>query len=206
MKLPVTFLALFVFSNCFSQEAIHLTNYDHKTLKESTLKIYADNGSIELTVIKPNLIKVCYLQTTKSSDVENVKPKQEFIRITQNLENIYMLTDSLLIIISKLDFSIKFQNLKEQLYTTTQSISFSKDGLNLTLSTTEDEKFYNSKQRNLKLKKYSLHKLKSISSSKNYELSFDKNSKGNLDFRNPLILDVKFAKPTMFGYYFKSTN
>ena len=204
MKIFGTFLALFVFCNCFSQEAIELQNYDHKTLEESTLKIFAENGSIELTVINPNLIKVCYLQKIKSSDVKNVKTNQEFIRVTQNLENIYMLTDSLLIVISKLDFSIKFLNKKEQLYTTSQNISFENEGLSLKFYKNSDEVFYNSKNKKLKSKEYSIHKLNSVYSSKNYELSFDKNSKGNLDLRNSIILNLKFDKLATFGYYFKT--
>ena len=204
MKIFGTLLALFVFCNCFSQEAIQLQNYDHKTLVESTLKIYAENGSIELTVINPNLIKVCYLQKIKSSEVKNVKTNQEFIRVTQNLENIYMLTDSLLIVISKLDFSIKFLNKKEQIYTTSQNISFSNEGLNIELSKNSDEVFYNSKNRKLKPKAYSLHKLNSVYSSKNYELLFDKNSKGSLDLRNPSTLNIKFDKSEAFVYYFRT--
>ena len=204
MKIFGTFLALFVFCNCFSQEAIELQNYDHKTLVESTLKIYAEYGRIELTVINPNLIKVCYLQKIKLSDVKNVKPNQEFIRVTQNLESIYMLTDSLLIVVSKLDFSIKFLNKKEQLYTTNQNISFLNEGLNLKLSKNNDELFYNSKRKKLKPKEYSIHKLNSVYSSKNYELSFDKNSKGSLDLRNSTILNLKLDKSAAFIYYFKT--
>jgi hypothetical protein len=204
MKIFGTFLALFLFCNCFSQEAIQLQNYDYKTLVESTLKIYAENGRIELTVINPNLIKVSYLQTIELTELKNVKPNQAFIRVTQNLENIYMQTDGLLIVISKLDFSIKFLNKKEQLYTTSQNISFENEGLNFKFFKDNDEVFYNSKNKKLKLKAYSIHKLKSIYSSKNYELLFDENAKGSLDFRNSTILNLKFSDGATFGYYFKA--
>ena len=182
-----------------------LDTYDHKEFEKQTLKVFSDSGVIQLQVISPNFIKLSF---SKRSDLEKAETISQsnlvYVRITQNLESIYMQTDSMIIVINKLDFSIKFQNLKERLYAVNQNISFSNEGLNLKFSITEDERFYNSKQNKLKHKKYSLHKLKSISSSKNYELLFDKNSKGNLDLRNSSILNLKFDKSEASGYYFKA--
>jgi len=184
-----------------------LDTYDHKEFEKQTLKVFSDSGMIQLQVISPNLIKVSF---SKRSDLEKPEtishPDSVYVRITQNLENIYMQTDSLLIVISKLDFTIKFLNKEEQLYITNQSISFSNEGLNLKLFKNNDEVFYNSKRKKLKLKEYSLHKLNNVYSAKNYKLSFDKNSKGSLSFCNPSFLDMKFSNSTTFGYYFKSTG
>lgn len=184
-----------------------LDTYDHKEFEKQTLKVFSDSGVIQLQVISPNFIKLSF---SKRSDLEKQETLSQsnlvYVRITQNLESIFMQTDIMLIVISKLDFSIKFQNKREQLYTTNQSISFSNEGLNLKLSKNNDEVFYNSKRKKLKPKEYSINKLKSISSSKNYELLFDKNSKGNLDLRNSSILNLKFDKSEAFVYYFKATD
>ena len=182
-----------------------LDTYDHKEFEKQTLKVFSDNGVIQLLVISPNLIKVSFSKKSDLEKSENISLSDlVYVRITQNLENIYMQTDSMLIVISKLDFSIQFQNRKEQLYTTNQSISFSNEGLNLKLSKNNDEGFYNFKKKKLKPKEYSIHKLKSISSSKSYELLFDKNVKGNLDLRNSSILNLNFDKPEAFVYYFRA--
>lgn len=177
--------------------------YDHKEFENQTLKVYSDSGLIQLQVIKPSLIKVSFF---KRNDVESQDKFSSFdstyVRITQNLESIFMQTDSILLVINKLDFSMKFQSLREQLYTSNQSISFLKDGLNLKFSR-EDEEFYNYKGKRLKAKEYSLKKLKSISSSKNYELLFDRNSKVSLDFRNPSSWNLKFDHSASFVFYFK---
>ena len=184
-----------------------LDTYDHKEFEKQTLKVFSDSGVIQLQVISPNFIKLSF---SKRSDLEKQETLSQsnlvYVRITQNLESIFMQTDIMLIVISKLDFSIKFQNKREQLYTTNQSISFSNEGLNLKLSKNNDEVFYNSKRKKLKPKEYSINKLKSISSSKNYKLLFDKNSKGNLDLRNSSILNLKFDKSEAFVYYFKATD
>ena len=182
-----------------------LDTYDYKEFENQTLKVFSDSGVIQLQVILPNFIKLSFSKRSDLEKSENIsQPNLVYVRITQNLESIYMQTDSMLIVISKLDFSLKFQNRREQLYTTNQSISFSNEGLNIKFSTTEDERFYNIKQNKLKPKKYSLHKLKSIFSSKNYELLFDKNSKGNLDLRNSSILNLKFDNSASFAFYFKA--
>ena len=184
-----------------------LDTYDHKEFEKQTLKVFSDSGVIQLQVISPNFIKLSF---SKRSDLEKQETLSQsnlvYVRITQNLESIFMQTDIMLIVISKLDFSIKFQNKREQLYTTNQSISFSNEGLNLKLSKNNDEVFYNSKRKKLKPKEYSINKLKSISSSKNYKLLFDKNSKGNLDLRISSILNLKFDKSEAFVYYFKATD
>ena len=182
-----------------------LDTYDHKEFEKQTLKVFSDNGVIQLQAISPNFIKLSFSKRSDLEKSENINQSNlVYVRITQNLESIYMQTDSILIVISKLDFSIKFQNKREQLYTTNQSISFSNEGLKLKLSKNNDEGFYNFKKKKLKPKEYSIHKLKSISSAKNYELLFDKNVKGNLDLRNSSILNLKFDKSEAFVYYFRA--
>ena len=184
-----------------------IDTYDYKEFENQTLKVFSDSGVIQLQAISPNFIKLSFSKRSDSEKSENTSLSDlVYVRITQNLESIFMPTDSLLIVISKLDFNIKFQNRREQLYTTNQSISFSNEGLNLKLSKNNDEVFYNLKRKKLKPKDYSINKLKSISSSKSYELLFDKNSKGNLDLRNSSILNLNFDKPAAFVYYFKQTK
>ena len=184
-----------------------LDTYDHKEFENQTLKVFSDSGVIQLQVISPNFIKLSFSKRSDLKKHETLSYSGSvYVRITQNLESIFMQTDIMLIVINKLDFSIKFQNKREQLYTTNQSISFSNEGLNLKLSKNNDEVFYNSKNKKLKPKEYSIHKLNSIYSSKSYELLFDKNSKGNLDLRNSSILNLKFDKSEAFVYYFKATD
>ena len=184
-----------------------LDTYDHKEFEKQTLKVFSDSGVIQLQVISPNFIKLSFSKRSDLKKHETLSYSGSvYVRITQNLESIFMQTDIMLIVINKLDFSIKFQNKREQLYTTNQSISFSNEGLNLKLSKNNDEVFYNLKRKKLKSKAYSLHKLKSISSSKNYELLFDKNIKGRLDLGNSSILNIKFDKSEAFVYYFKATD
>lgn len=182
-----------------------LDTYDHKEFDNQTLKVFSDSGVIQLQVINPSLIKVSFSKKRDLKKQETLSRSDSvYVRITQNLESIFMQTEKLLVIINKLDFSIKFQNLKEQLYAVNQRISFTNDGLNLIFSRNKDELLHNSINKKLKLKKYSLQNLKSVHSSKDYELSFDKASKGSLDFRNSSVLNLKLDRSATFGYYFKA--
>lgn len=181
-----------------------LDTYDHKEFENQTLKVFSDNGLIQLQVLKSNLIKVSFSKKDELVKQEVAKPAEAvYVRITQNLESIFMQTDTLLIVISKLDFSIKFQNLREQVYTVNQNISFLNDGLNLQFVIANNELFYNQKHKRLKSKIYAIKKLKSINSSNQYIIYFDNETKGSLDFRNSSTLNLKFYNSAAFEYYFK---
>ena len=118
MKLIVTVLNLFIFLGVYAQEPYRLKTYDHKQQNGQTLKVYAENGLILLTAYQPNMVKVTYLksdlQQPDSSYVVISKPLETQVKITQNLDDIFMTTDSIIVIINKLNFSIKFQNRKEK--------------------------------------------------------------------------------------------
>lgn len=182
-----------------------LDTYDHKEFENQTLKVFSDNGLIQLQVLKSNLIKLSISKKDELVKQKISNPKEAvYVRITQNLESIYMQTDSLLVVISKLDFSIKFQNLREQVYIVQQNISFADDYLNLQFAIANNELFYNQKDKRLKPKNYAIKKLKSINSSNQYSIYFEDETKGSLDFSNPSFLKMKLFKREKFGYYIKS--
>ncbi|MEO5909514.1 MAG: hypothetical protein ABIP95_01440 [Pelobium sp.] len=93
-----------------------LNTYDHKKLEGQTLKVYSETGLVSLTALKPNIIKVSFLKSDALNNKDLIKGEEVFVRVTQNLDDIFMQTDSLLIIISKIDFSIKFEKSNEEIY------------------------------------------------------------------------------------------
>ncbi|TKC00243.1 alpha-glucosidase domain-containing protein [Pedobacter cryophilus] len=176
--------------------------YDHKEFENQTLKVFSDNGLIKLQVIKANIIKVNFYKKAAPEIQEEQKADTSVdVRITQNLDDIFMQTDSLLVIINKLDFKIKFQTTKEQLYTINQSVSLSDSCHSFSLSTTKNEDFFKHKNRKLKQKIYKMKTLKAIYSSKKYALYFQDTYNGYVELNNQ-NLQIKYYDSNALGYYF----
>lgn len=117
MSLKIVFFSfLFCLPFLVSAQDSFLNTYDHKKLDGQTLKVYSETGLISLTALKPNVIKVSFLKSDSLNNNEIVKGEKVFVRVTQNLDDIFMQTDSLLIVINKLDFSIKFEKRNEEIY------------------------------------------------------------------------------------------
>lgn len=178
--------------------------YDHKEFENQTLKVFSDKGLIKLQVIKANIIKVNFYK----KDALDIQEEQKAVdlvnvRITQNLEDIFMQTDSLLIIVNKLDFSIKFQNIKEELYVKHQNVFLSDSCHSFSLATTKNEEFFNHKNRKLRPKIYKIKNLKAIYSSKKYGLFFQNLNNGYLKLNNQII-NIKYCNVSALGYYFLS--
>jgi hypothetical protein len=116
MKIKLIVASFFIVFGAYAQEVDQLKVYDHKSQEGQTLKIYAENGLIALTAYQPNIIKITYLKTAQeeidTSSLITQRPLKTNVRITQNLDDIFMTTDSLIVIINKYDFSIKFESRK----------------------------------------------------------------------------------------------
>lgn len=123
MKIYISLILSFLFlaGGTKAQEKEQLKTYDHLHHEGQTLKIYAENGLIELTAFQPNVVKVSYLKNDKqqldSSYVVVAKPYPTFVRVAQNLDNIFFETDSLFITINKWNFNIHFEGVKHKLLT-----------------------------------------------------------------------------------------
>ncbi|MBK0383185.1 hypothetical protein I5M32_09465 [Pedobacter sp. SD-b] len=186
-----------------AQKHFQLKVYDHKKLENQTLKIFSENGIISLRALKPNVIKVGF---SSLPDLDP-KPKQNngvYVRVTQNLDDVFMQTDSLLIIINKLNFSIKYKSLKEKLYTINTFDNLSGSDKNLVFLTAEDEVLSYSKNKSIKEginKNISLN----VCSSKGYAIVLDKKQQ---DLLKSIELDHKILKiynsdkSKMIGYTF----
>jgi oligosaccharide 4-alpha-D-glucosyltransferase len=113
-------LAIYVLCCCsaYAQNIKQLKAYDRKELLNQTLKIYAEKGLLALTVYQANMIKVSYYQDENqkpdSSYVVISEPKETKFKVSQNLDDIFLTTDSLIVIVNKLNFSIKFLKSNEQ--------------------------------------------------------------------------------------------
>lgn len=199
--LPIFFL---ISLKLKAQEAIDYKIYDHKLFAHQTLNVFSENGVITLFAIRPNVIKLSFSSIKNNEKQTDQKDNGVYVRITQNLESIFMQTDSLLIVVSKLDFSIKFQNLKEGIFTENLDVYFTREDLNLKFSVNNDELFFNQKHRILRQKKYRINKLKSVYSSKQYSIYFDKEADGSLDFSEKAVFKMKLFSADGLGFYFKT--
>ncbi|MBD3749774.1 MAG: DUF4968 domain-containing protein [Sphingobacteriales bacterium] len=123
MKIYIGLTLFLLFSQGIlkAQQKEQLKTYDHLHHEGQTLKVYAENGWIELTAYQPNVVKVSYLKNHKqlldSSYVVVAKPYPTFVRVAQNLDNIFFETDSLFITINKWNFNIHFEGVKHKLLT-----------------------------------------------------------------------------------------
>ena len=179
---------LFFIITCFSfakaQENNFLKVYDHKKLTGNTLKIFAEEGLIAISVLKPNLVEVAFLKEDINSEESLDKSNSEnYIRVTQNLENIYLQTDSLMLVVSKLDFSVLFKTYKGQTILKADSAQMNDEFSKLNFVAAKETSFKNAKGRTLKVKDYSI-KNKSICLSNNsVSLKFEDTVKSNLVFK-----------------------
>ena len=184
-----------------SQILDSLDIYDHKEYENQTLKVFSDKGLIKLQVIKANVIKINFFKTDSIDQETSNQNNGAYIRITQNLDDIFMQTDSLLIIINKLDFTIKFETLKEQIFTVNKSVLLSDTGNSFSLSTIKYEEFFNNKNKKLKYKTYKIKNIKAIYSSKKYAIYFQNTHNGYLEL-NSENLQIKYLDKSTSGYYF----
>jgi len=175
--------------------------YDHKKIADNNLKVYSENGVICLTAVTPAVIKVNFTTLPETNSIIK-SDKSVYVRVTQNLDDIFMQTDSLLIIINKLDFSLKYKSLKEKLFMINDVISIN-DSINyLGFKDATNQKFVDAKRKDLKSKTYKFKNQKLISSSNNYSILFQTEEKGFLKIdeeHNKLNLSTKNK---LLQYYF----
>jgi hypothetical protein len=150
MKLKVSLYTTFIFFlssfQLKAQENLDFKIYDHKVLQDQTLSVFSENGLLTLFAIKPNVIKVNF-SSPKNNEKPIVKKDNDvYVRVTQNLDDIFMLTDSLLIVINKFDFSIKFEKRNEVIYTINNYTSQKDHQSALTFSMQPGEIFNNYKK------------------------------------------------------------
>ncbi|MBC7654444.1 MAG: DUF4968 domain-containing protein [Oligoflexus sp.] len=176
--------------------------YDHKKLEENNLKVYSEDGVISLTAVKPDVIKV-YFSALPDINYMVKTDKMVYVRVTQNLDDIFMQTDSLLIIINKLDFSIKYKSIKEKLFLANDVIiDKSKSFLNFKIG--NGVKIYKSGKQ-LKDSNISFKKQIELTSSENYSLILETDYKGFLKIDESNNLQFKTNNHKL-GYYFIAGN
>ena len=178
MKLKVFLFITFIFFSSIlqlkAQESFDLKVYDHKKLENQTLSVFFEHGVISLSAIKPNVIKVNFTSLQNNEKLIDKQDNGVYVRVTQNLDDIFMLTDSLLIVIYKFDFSIKFEKRNEVVYTI-NNYAFQKQNQSiLTFSMQPEEVFYNSKKY-LKDELHSKKIIRPIYSVKGYGILFENN-------------------------------
>ena len=119
MKFKLLATYVLFFCSAYAQKRDLLKTYDHKTLHAQSLKVYADSGLLTLTVYQSNMIKVSFLkdknQKADSSYVVIANPKETDFKVSQNLDEIFLITDSIIVCVNKIDFSVKFQKRDEKL-------------------------------------------------------------------------------------------
>ena len=190
-----------IFLNAQNLETFKI--YDHKKQEGNNLKVYAENGLISLTAVKPNVIKLSFLTLPELKPFSNID-KEIYVRVTQNLDDIFMQTDSLLIIINKIDFSIKFENLRGKIYLAQKTFRFDSNNDTIDFLTKTPQSFY-LKNRELKEKKYKFSGSKIIQSDKGYSISFCEDKKWNFELKDSLLHFVKNADKNL-TFYFKKES
>ncbi len=115
MIVRVIYIALilvfsFIFADAQSQQVVPI--YTSKNLTNNTLIITCDSGRLAVTAYKANVIKVQFFRKSDSTEVGEETFEKQNIRVTQNLDDVFFATDSLWVIVNKLDLSIRF--LKKQ--------------------------------------------------------------------------------------------
>ncbi len=159
--------------------------YDHKKLIQNTLKIYSEDGLISLTVIKPNLVEVAFLKEDITVEPPTQNPEeQSYIRVTQNLENIYLQTDSLMLVVSKLDFSIHFKSYKGQTFLVADSAKNNNQFSALSFTAAKESVFTNAKGKTIKVKDYALKNAAPCLVNKPFTIQLEETVKGNLAFKS----------------------
>jgi hypothetical protein len=190
-----------IFLNAQNLETFKI--YDHKKQEGNNLRVYAENGLISLTAVKHNVIKLSFLTLSELNPISNID-KEIYVRVTQNLDDIFMQTDSLLIIINKIDFSIKFENLRGKIYLAQKTFRFDSNNDTIDFLTKTQQSFY-LKNRELKEKKYKFSGSKIIQSDKGYSISFCEDKKLNFELKDSLLHFVKNADKNL-TFYFKKES
>jgi hypothetical protein len=190
-----------IFLNAQNLETFKI--YDHKKQEGNNLRVYAENGLISLTAVKHNVIKLSFLTLSELNPISNID-KEIYVRVTQNLDDIFMQTDSLLIIINKIDFSIKFENLRGKIYLAQKTFRFDSNNDTIDFLTKTQQSFY-LKNRELKEKKYKFSGSKIIQSDKGYSISFCEDKKWNFELKDSLLHFVKNADKNL-TFYFKKES
>jgi hypothetical protein len=172
------------FSLVKGQENSFLKVYDHKKLTGNTLKVFAEEGLISISVLKPNLVEVAFLKEDINADQSLDEANTgKYIRVTQNLHSIYLQTDSLLLIVSKIDFSIRFKSFKGQTYLVADSAQMSGEFTKLNFTAAKETSFKNAKGRTLKVKDYQIKNKAICISNNSVSLRLEETVKGNLVFK-----------------------
>ncbi|MBU1761867.1 MAG: hypothetical protein KKB19_13595, partial [Bacteroidetes bacterium] len=157
-----------------AQVSFDLKVYDHKKFENQTLSVFSEHDVVSLYAIKPNVIKVNFSSLKHNEKLVLKENNDVYVRVTQNLDDIFMLTDSLLIVINKFDFSIKFEKRNEMIYTINNYVFKKDDQSALTFSMQPEEKFYNSKKY-LKEELCPKKTIQPIYSVKGYGILFENN-------------------------------
>lgn len=157
----------FVTTSCFAQQIIPI--YTSKSLKNNTLNIVSDSGYLSITAYNANIIKFCLSKEKNLADTAN-KNKPLNIRVTQNLENVYFTTDSLIILVNKYDLSIRILNKQEKLLTENKSFFMNNPKQQLLFNLDKNEAVVSVSKRGKTRKKLKDKFL--FKSSKGYFLSF----------------------------------
>jgi hypothetical protein len=183
-KIVFLFFILVGFGFANAQDNTFLKVYDHKKLTGNTLKVFAEDGLVAITVIKPNLVEVAFLKQDVAIEAVKEKiPEENYLRVTQNLENIYLQTDSLMLVISKLNFSIQFKSYKNQTLLVVDSAQINNQFSTVKFTAAKASSFKNTKGKAFEVKEYPI-KNKSMSLFNNsLSLKFEQAVSGNLDFK-----------------------
>ena len=206
-KIVLLFFSLISFCFVKGQDNTFLKVYDHKKLTGNTLKVFAEDGLVAITVIKPNLVEVAFLkQDVAIAAAKEKTPEDNYIRVTQNLENIYLQTDSLMLVISKLNFSIQFKSYKNQTLLVADSAQINNQFSSVKFTAVKASSFKNTKGKAFKVKDYPI-KNKSMSLFNNsISLKFEETVNGNLVFKsiNQFEFNANNSKALVFQFSFKN--
>ncbi len=206
-KIVLLFFILISFGFAKAQENTFLKVYDHKKLTGNTLKVFAEDGLVAITVIKPNLVELAFLKKDINTETSNDKIAEEnYIRVTQNLENIYLQTDSLMLVISKLNFSIQFKSFKNQTLLVVDSAQINNQYSKIKFTTAKETSFKNTKGKTFKVKEYPISK-QSISLFNQVVLLHIKEAvKGNLLFKKSNVLEYKTNHTSPLSFQFSTSR
>lgn len=161
----------------FGQQILPI--YNQKKIINNTVYISSDSGDISFKFYSPSLVDV---NLSKSAIVETeISPFKKIpVRVTQNIENVYLTTDSLLIIVNKFDLSVEFLTAKEEKLTKLKGYFIANPEQCLRFSQNLDESFQIEKYGSLKTKKLKSGKNKKLDTRK-YALKPAKNYRLKLD-------------------------
>lgn len=135
------FTGVFIqFQSVNAQQIIPL--YTSKTLINNNLFIKSDSGVLKITAYQPNIVGISFSANQKISHDTSTLCKPQNIRVTQNIDDVFFATDSLLIIINKFDLSVRFlKKQNEMLLLSCGAYFLTKSPKTLSFTSAENEKF-----------------------------------------------------------------